>query len=193
MFTSTKKIPGSKFAHSLLISVLGLAFLTACSTAPRTVDNRTDLRQDASSALDLATSTNQSFDAIIGNAPGYAVFPSISKGAAGVGGAYGRGIVYLNGTPVGYTDLSQATIGAQLGGQTYTQFVVFESVEALNRFREGNYEFSAQATAVALHSGRGTNAQFEEGVAVFTMDEKGLMFEAAVGGQKFSYEAFAAR
>ncbi len=193
MFNSSKKFPVTSFAYGLLISVLGLAFLAACSTAPRTVDDRSDLRQDAASALSLATSSNQSFDAIIGNAPGYAVFPSVSKGAAGVGGAYGRGIVYMNGTPIGYTDLSQATIGAQLGGQTYTQFVVFESVEALNGFRQGNYEFSAQATAVALRSGRGTNAQFNEGVAVFTMDEKGLMFEAAVGGQKFSYEAFAAR
>lgn len=193
MYNPNKTIPGTTFTYGLLISVLVIAFLAACSTAPRTVDDRSDLRQDAASALSLARSTNASFDSLIANAPGYAVFPKVGKGGAVVGGAYGRGIVYANGVPVGYTDLSQASIGAQLGGQTYTQILVFESDYALNRFRQGNYEFNAQATAVALHSGQGANARFEDGVAVFTMAESGLMAEAAVGGQKFSYQAFASR
>ncbi len=68
---------------------------------------------------------------------------------------------------------------------------MFETVQALDKFLLGSYEFNAQATAVALKSGEGTNAKFEDGVAVFTMDEAGLMFEAAVGGQKFTYRAFA--
>lgn len=193
MFTPSKRTPRTNFAYGLLISAVGIAFLAACSTTPRTADDRSDLRQDADSALNQARSGNGSFDSIIRRAPGYAVFPAVGKGGAGAGGAYGRGIVYKNGVQVGYTDLSQATIGAQLGGQTYTQILVFETVNALDRFRQGNYEFSAQATAVALHSGEGANARFEDGVAVFTMDESGLMFEAAVGGQKFSYQAFASR
>ena len=193
MLTNKMRIPRTKFAIGILSSILGIALLSACSTAPRTVDDRSDLRRDADSALTQARSNNASFDSIIRRAPGYAVFPTVGKGGAVVGGAYGRGILYSNGTQVGYTDLSQASIGAQLGGQTYTQILVFESAYALDRFRQGNYEFSAQATAVALRSGEGANARFEDGVAVFTMDESGLMAEAAVGGQKFSYQAFAAR
>lgn len=193
MLTNKMRIPRTKFAIGILSSILGIALLSACSTAPRTVDDRSDLRRDADSALTQARSNNASFDSIIRRAPGYAVFPTVGKGGAIVGGAYGRGILYSNGTQIGYTDLSQASIGAQLGGQTYTQILVFESAYALDRFRQGNYEFSAQATAVALRSGEGANARFEDGVAVFTMAESGLMAEAAVGGQKFSYQAFAAR
>lgn len=193
MLTNKMRIPRTKFAIGILSSILGIALLSACSTAPRTVDDRSDLRRDADSALTQARSNNASFDSIIRRAPGYAVFPTVGKGGAIVGGAYGRGILYSNGTQIGYTDLSQASIGAQLGGQSYTQILVFESAYALDRFRQGNYEFSAQATAVALRSGEGANARFEDGVAVFTMDESGLMAEAAVGGQKFSYQAFAAR
>ena len=193
MLTNKMRIPRNKFAIGILSSILGIALLSACSTAPRTVDDRSDLRRDADSALTQARSNNASFDSIIRRAPGYAVFPTVGKGGAIVGGAYGRGILYSNGTQIGYTDLSQASIGAQLGGQSYTQILVFESAYALDRFRQGNYEFSAQATAVALRSGEGANARFEDGVAVFTMDESGLMAEAAVGGQKFSYQAFAAR
>lgn len=193
MFTQSKRIPGTTFIQGLLISAVGIAFLAACATAPNTVVDRSDLKRDANSALSLARSGHNSFDSIILAAPGFAVFPSVGKGGAVAGGAYGRGIVYKNGTQIGYTDLSQATIGFQLGGQRYTEILVFESANALDRFRQGNYQFSSQATAVALQSGEGTNARFEDGVAVFTMAETGLMFEAAVGGQKFSYEAFASR
>lgn len=191
MFTQSSRITRTTIIQGLLMSAVGLAFLAACSTAPKSTDDRASLKRDADSALSLARKGHNSFDSIIRSAPGFAVFPSVGKGGAVVGGAYGRGIVYKNGTQVGYTDLSQATIGLQLGGQAYTEILVFETGNALDKFRKGNYQFSSQATAVALKSGESTNAKFEDGVAVFTMDEAGLMFEAAVGGQKFSYEAFA--
>lgn len=167
-----------------------LAVLSACATAPNSEVGKSDLKHDADAALNLARSGNSSFDFIIRNAPGYAVFPSVGKGGFGVGGAYGRGILYQNGRMVGYTDLSQATIGFQLGGQKYTEILVFEDTDALNNFRQGNFEFSAQATAVALKSGAGVNAKYRNGVAVFTMEESGLMYEASVGGQKFTYQPF---
>lgn len=191
MFTSIRNISKSKFTYGLLISVVGISFLAACATAPNTEDRRSDLRQKSNTALKLATTGHNSFDSLIRGAPGYVVFPAVGKGAAGVGGAYGRGIVYRNGRQIGYADLSQASVGLQLGGQSYTEILVFETVNALDKFLLGNFEFNAQATAVALRSGEGANAKFEDGVAVFTTDEAGLMFEAAVGGQKFSYQAFA--
>jgi len=164
--------------------------LAACATAPGTERQRGDLRDDAEQKVALAKEKDESLAALFGSAAGYAVFPKVGKGAIGVGGAYGRGVVYEHGQQIGYTDLSQATIGFQLGGQAYTEILFFEDLAALNRFRQGNLAFSSQATAVALYSGAGANAKFENGVAVFTMDESGLMFEAAVGGQKFSYQAF---
>lgn len=191
MFTSIRNISKSRFTHGLLVSAVGISLLAACATAPNSTDGRSELKRDATTALNLATAGHTSFDSLIRGAPGYVVFPAVGKGAAGVGGAYGRGIVYKNGRQIGYADLSQASVGFQLGGQSYTEILVFESARALDKFLLGNYEFGAQATAVALKSGEGTNAKFEDGVAVFTMDEAGLMFEAAIGGQKFSYQAFA--
>jgi len=117
------------------------------------------------------------------------VFPKISKGAAGVGGAYGKGVLFQNGRIVGYCDVSQASIGLAIGGQTYTEIICFEDQKSFDRFRRGDFTFDAQATAVALQSGAGANAKYSDGVAVFTMDERGLMFEAAIGGQKFAYQA----
>ncbi len=80
-------------------------------------------------------------------------------------------------------------IWMQLGGQSYTEIICFETGQNVENFKQGNFRFDAQATAVAIKSGAGANAKFTNGVAVFTMDEAGLMFEASVGGQKFSYQA----
>jgi len=191
MYTkSIKNLKTNNFI-GLLLSAVILTVLSACATAPDTEVGKSDLKRDADAALKLARSTNSDFDSIIRNAPGYAVFPSVGKGAFGVGGAYGRGILYQNGEMAGYTDLSQATFGFQLGGQKYTEILVFENANAINNFRQGNFEFSAQATAVALMSGKGVNAKFRNGVAVFTMNESGLMYEASIGGQKFTFQPLA--
>ncbi|MDA3933228.1 MAG: YSC84-related protein [Gammaproteobacteria bacterium] len=173
------------------IALMSVALmLSACATAPGSDVKRQDLRQNAQSSLQTAKYSDSSLTPVLEAAVGYAVYPSIGKGAVGVGGAYGRGILYENGVATGYTDLSQATIGFQLGGQKYTEILVFNSQQALGRFKFGELTFSSQATAVALKSGAGANAKFKDGVAVFTMDEQGLMFEASIGGQKFNYQPF---
>src|SRR5690606_4818814 len=80
------------------------------------------------------------------NAAGYVIFPNVGKGGAGVGAASGNGILFGGGKPVGQADLKQLNVGMQLGGQAYREVVFFENEEALNRFKEGNFEFSAQAS-----------------------------------------------
>ena len=173
----------------MLLSGAVLAFAIAgCSTAPKSESGKADIRSEAAGALATAQSKDPTLSPMVRDAKGYAVFPSVGKGAVGVGGAYGKGVLYEGGSFVGYCDLSQASIGFQLGGQEYTEIIFFETVSALDRFKTGNYSFDAQATAVALQSGAGANAKYSDGVAVFTMDEAGLMYEAAIGGQKFSYQ-----
>jgi lipid-binding SYLF domain-containing protein len=163
--------------------------LTACSTTPQSAEGRADIRKDSDVALVKAKSNDPSMTTVFENAHGSAVFPKVGKGAVGVGGAYGKGILYEDGRMVGYCDVSQASIGVQLGAQTYTEIICFEDQKSFERFQTGNFTFDAQATAVALKSGAGANAKYSNGVAVFTMDETGLMFEAAIGGQKFGYQA----
>ena len=139
---------------------------------------------------------------------GYAVFPGIGKGGVGIGGAHGKGRVYAGGNHVGDTRMTQLTIGLQLGGQAYSQIIFFEDERAFNEFTSGNFEFGAQATAVAITAGASAAAtttgtgvgasgsrsaakaggDYVKGMAVFTVAKGGLMYEASIGGQKFSYE-----
>lgn len=178
----------AKTTMFLFAGAMACFLLIACSTAPPTQEGKADIEQEAATALALAQRMDSTLAPIFNSVAGYAVFPSIGKGAVGVGGAYGKGVLYERGSAVGYCDLSQASIGLQLGGQAYTEIICFETKQAVDTFKQGNFRFDAQATAVALKSGVGANAKFVNDVAVFTMDEAGLMYEASVGGQKFSYQ-----
>jgi lipid-binding SYLF domain-containing protein len=172
----------------MTIGLLGALAMSACSTAPSSSAGRADLRAEAATAISKAQRNDPTLVPVLNSAQGYAEFPTVGKGAAGIGGAYGKGVLYEGGAVTGYCDLTQATIGLQLGGQAYTEIIAFSTPEAVNRFKSGNFAFGAQATAVALKSGAGANAKYADGVAVFTMNEAGLMYEAAIGGQKFSFE-----
>ncbi|MBT8075984.1 MAG: hypothetical protein KJN61_05905 [Gammaproteobacteria bacterium] len=117
----------------------------------------------------------------------YAVFPKVGKGGIGIGGAHGKGIVIQGDKTVGETTLSQVTVGFQLGGQVYSEFIMFKDKTALDHFTRGNFEMGAQVSAVAITAGASADANYDGGVAVFTIAGGGLMYEASVGGQKFKY------
>ena len=134
--------------------------------------------------------TDSSSSKFFEGAAGWAVFPTIGKGAIGIGGAHGTGVLFEGGKAIGKTKLTQVTIGLQLGGQSYSEIVFFEDAASLNDFKKGDFALAAQVSAVAAASGAAANAKYERGVAVFTMTKGGLMYEASVGGQKFSFEAY---
>ncbi len=142
------------------------------------------------------------------HAYGYAVFPTIGKGGIGVGAAHGEGRVYEKGAWIGDTTMTQLSVGFQLGGQAFSQIIFFEDARALKEFTSGNFEFGAEASAVALTAGAGAQAgtagasagasggrhdaktigKYYKGMATFTVAKGGLMYQAAVGGQKFTFK-----
>jgi len=168
--------------------IAGALVLTGCSTTPQTAEGQAQLTSKSEAAIQQAKKADPGLQRFFETAAGYAVFPSVGKGGLGVGGAYGRGELFEGGKLVGDCTLTQASIGFQLGGQKYTELIFFENKAALDSFKSGNFAFSAQASAVALKSGVSANAKYTDGVAVFTMGEAGLMYEASIGGQKFSYQ-----
>lgn len=120
---------------------------------------------------------------------GYAVFPKVTKGGIGIGAAHGKGDVYEKGALIGTASLTQVTLGAQLGGQTYSEVIFFKDKETLDDFKASKMKLGAQASAVAATSGVSADADYNEGVAIFTLTKSGLMYEASIGGQKFRFEA----
>jgi lipid-binding SYLF domain-containing protein len=137
----------------------------------------------------------------------YAVFPTVGSGALGVGGAYGKGRVYVHGVYSGNATMGQVSLGFQAGGKAYSQIIFFEDKRALDEFESGNFEFGADASAIAVtasaNAGAATNGAssgvsvgqndattrgiYQKGMAVFTVAKGGLMFSTSIAGQKFSY------
>ena len=185
----------TKHLYSLLLLLIMLPFNTAWA-------------DEYADTINIFKNAGES-GSFFANSYGYAVFPTIGKGGLVVGGAYGKGRVYASGNHVGDTSMTQVTVGFQLGGEAYSQIIFFEDKRAFEEFTSGNFEFSATASAVAITAGAsaaatttGTSAGasggkhdattkggYHKGMAIFTVAKGGLMYEASIAGQKFSYTA----
>jgi lipid-binding SYLF domain-containing protein len=128
---------------------------------------------------------------VFADAAGYAVFPTVGKGGIGIGGARGKGWVYEHGHLIGRSTLTQVSIGFQLGGQAYSEVVFLKDQAALDNFQLGHLKLDAQASAIALTARASADLAYRNGVAIVTMAKGGLMYEASVGGQKFSFKPVA--
>ncbi len=147
------------------------------------------LQNEVNNSMLAMSKANPSVGKMFNNAYGYAVFPKITKGGLVVGGAGGKGLVFVDNKVIGSATLMQATIGAQVGGQQYSEYVFFETKAAMQRFKNNKFKFAGAASAVALDKAVSDNIDYQEGVAVYTFSNKGAMAEAAVGTQKFKYKA----
>lgn len=169
------------------LMILSGLFLTRMAMAQN--DSQERIIDDSKKAKAAFLKSDPSMENLFKHAAGYAIFPNVGKGAVGVGGAAGKGAVYEKGMPVGTAQMVQVTAGAQAGGQAYREIVFFENKDALDRFMQNKIEFSGQASAVAVKSGASANANYRNGVVVFSQEKGGLMLEASLGGQKFTYKA----
>ena len=172
--------------RSILFALVALAAISAAAEFQPDVNE--ELQLDAAKAILAIKQADPGIQAFFDSAAGYAVFPNVGKAGFVVGGAYGKGLVIAAEQVEGYTTMTQATVGLQLGGQKCALFIFFKDRVAIEQFKRGNFEFSAQASAVAVTAGASADTSYDKGVAVFTHAAGGLMVEGSVGGQKFTYE-----
>lgn len=169
--------------------LLAAGFLAGCGDTanPGTIEERGALLKQADAVLADFKKADPSLEAKIKSADSFVIFPEVTTAAIVLGGAHGDGVVYEKGKQVGWADLSQGSIGFQLGGQKYGELILFESESRFLDFSHGTFEFDAAASAIAASAGAATSANYAHGVMVFTLPQGGLMFQAAIGGQKFRY------
>ena len=130
-------------------------------------------------------------DRFFEKAYGYVVFPDVFKGGYFiVGGGHGNGYVYELNTLVGHSSITQFNVGPQLGGQSFSEIIFFKDKAELDNFKRGNYELNAQVAGIVANTGAATSIDYSHGVAVFVLPKAGIMAEATVGGQKFSYRQY---
>lgn len=174
----------------ILISATAMVacVLAACATAPKTTAERDSLEARADATLQSMKARDPGLTDVLQSSYGYAVFPEIGKGGMVVGAAYGRGVVYERGQKVGYVELNQGSIGAQLGAQSFAELIVFRDQFDLQRLKAGNFSLGGNASAVALTAGAAATARFQNGVAVFVVPRGGLMAELSISGQQLNFQ-----
>jgi lipid-binding SYLF domain-containing protein len=173
-----------------LALTMAAGLLVGCATAPASRPEREALLTESVTALQRMGAEDPGVAPLVKRGAGYAVFPTVTKGGLVVGGARGQGVLYEQGRHTAYCDLTQATVGAQAGGQTFSELLVFENRAALDRFKAGQLAFAADASAVALQRGGATaDLPFVDGVAVVVSPLSGVMAEATIGGQQFTCQA----
>lgn len=174
-------------AATLLVAVSCIV-LPAQVSAQDSQDRK--LIDDCSNAKAGFVKADSLMHSLFDNSYGYVIFPNVGKGAIGVGGAAGNGILFEHGNPKGRASMKQVSVGFQFGGQVYREVIFFENSTPFDRFKQNRFEFAAQASAVAVTSGVSTNVKYTNGVMIFTQQKSGLMYEASIGGQKFNYVSF---
>ncbi|MEM6541696.1 MAG: lipid-binding SYLF domain-containing protein [Bacteroidota bacterium] len=174
------------------IKSIGICFLllAAITVSGQTKKDR-KIMKDAEKAKQTLLKSDSGLQGFFDTSAGYVIFPNVGKGGFIIGGASGNGVVYdAEEQPIGMADLKKLNIGLQAGGQSIIEIIFFETVTDLKRFKEGKFQFAAEASAVAVKSGIAVNAKYKDGVAVFALPKAGLMADASVGGQKFGYSSF---
>ena len=168
--------------------VLATLPLSACTIAPIDPVERAELETEARAILALVDREEPGFGERLRSAPAFAVFPDVGKGAAVLGLAYGRGVLYDKGRLVGYCDLTQGLLGVALGGQGFAEIVCLDTPDAVRRFKRGVYTLNANANVVVTVLGASTQSRYNKDVTLLILDETGLMLEASIGTQELRCE-----
>lgn len=167
---------------------ISMALISPAAFSAWDADDEAEYHKEAQEALAEFKKNVPDAQKFIDKAVGYLVIPTVGKAALGVGGARGKGLLYEGGAVTVMVTLTQLSFGFQGGGQAYSEFIFFEDAVILANFKKGKFELNAQASAVAITAGVSADAAFNDGMAIFTQEKGGLMYEAAVGGQKFKVQ-----
>jgi lipid-binding SYLF domain-containing protein len=170
----------------IAVFALAAALLAGCAT-PTTTAEKDALVKDATASRQAWSKIDPSIDGLAKKAYGYAFFPDVGKGGFIIAGAHGNGVVYERGQHVGYAELTEGSVGLTVGGQKYSELIVFENKAAMDRFKASEMNFGANANAVMAEAGAGATASFVDGVAVFVRPIAGAMAEASLGGQHVKF------
>jgi lipid-binding SYLF domain-containing protein len=168
-------------------TILFLLISFTCASVAYSQGWKPELESDCNEALEMMLTDAPKLQTYKEKAYAYAVFPVITKAGLVIGGAAGQGMVFKDGNPIASSKLKQGSFGLQAGGQQYSEVIFFKDEAAFDRFKSGNLKFSGQASAVAIVPGASFDVDYQDGVAVFTRIKGGLMAEASLGGQHFSY------
>ena len=172
-----------------IVAAIAFAVPACQSPAPSSPQAQASLEDQAGAALGDMFTRAPELHSLLNASAGYAVFPNVgAAGAFVAGGAYGKGVLYENGHPVGFVSLSQGSIGPQLGGQTFSELVVLRTPYDVEHLKAGNFKLGAEASAVILNAGAAAAGSIASGRTIFVYPKGGLMASLSLSGQQINFQ-----
>lgn len=168
------------------------AVCAGCATAPATRAEKHNLQESADATLTEMMARDHAIRNVTDQAVAYAVFPSIAKGGALIGGAYGQGILYEHGVATGYVSVQQASIGAELGGKSFAELLILRNADDVAAVKAGNFTAGADLGVTVLKESAETSATLDRSTSIFVLPHGGLMVDVSVNGQQLKYQSFSA-
>jgi lipid-binding SYLF domain-containing protein len=175
----------------LMFAAVIAALAPACASTPKTPQEVHTAQNKASSTLAEMRQKDPSIAPVLNSAYAYAVFPEIGKAGFIAGGSSGSGILYEHGSPTGNVKLTQASLGAQAGAQTFAELVILHNQDEVNKLKNGSFDLGANVNAVVLKQGAAATTPTTRGTTVFVMPRGGAMVDISVAGQQIKFEPFA--
>jgi lipid-binding SYLF domain-containing protein len=181
--------------NAFKVAVVALAGLlpVACGGSKEGAKNANDAKvervPEVAETIDKFKAKDPTIAPLFAKSAGYFIVPTVGEGAFIIGGGHGKGEAFEGGTYIGAVAVSEVSIGAQVGGQSYSELVFFEKEADVRRLKEGSFEFNAEVTAIAADKGAAQSGSFKNGTMAFVLPKKGLMASAAIGGQKVDFTA----
>jgi len=175
----------------LIFAAVAAVLVPACASTPKTPQEVATMQSRAGTTVAEMRQRDPSITPVLDNAYAYAVFPEVGKAGFIAGGASGSGILYERGRPSGNVKLTQASLGAQAGAQTYAELVILNNQDQVNKLKNGSFDLGANVNAVVLKQGAAATTGTARGTTVFVMPKGGAMVDISVAGQQLKFEPFA--
>jgi lipid-binding SYLF domain-containing protein len=167
--------------------VVGVGVMLA---APAWAETAAEIDAGVEAARDACAANVAGCEAAAEKAQGMLVFPKVTKGAIGIGGSYGEGALIVDDKPAGYYSTAAASIGLQLGGETFSQIIMFMTPAALEGFRNSSgWEAGANAKVTMIDQGKAADIRSiiaDNPVVAFVFGQQGLMGDLSVEGAKIT-------
>ena len=147
----------------ILVLLLFLVLTCIGQAAPMTpseiINESIEVLKEMSEAEDSGA-----FGALLKEAEGIAIFPSIIKIGWGIGGQYGKGIIFRKDSRVGiwygpaFVKIKSLSIGPQIGIQSIALVLVISNERGMEGFMEDNLTLGGTASIAAGPLGRSLSA-----------------------------------
>lgn len=174
-------------AAALALGTLGSPFAVVGAAH---ADDRETLIADGRATLQRLEASDPRAARLAPRARAILVFPSVIKAGFVFGGETGNGVLFEQGRPAGFYNMSGGSWGLQFGGQDFSYALFFMTTDSLRYLRDSaGFAAGSLPSLVVVNKGAAANVDTTTAmhdVYAFPFNQRGLMANLTLEGTKIT-------